>query len=228
MHCVKINSRLHNSANSFKNSSLSAGSVAPITLKQPLSCLTCVWMCHQTVTGLAMSSEWDQSSDLPPEIAINLPNSDRTWKPHQAQKKNKTFPNLPIYPNWILIQRNKYKFLTSFPKVESEFVITRSFQWVLSLKHHYVLEWCGKKSGSEDLFSFDDHSSVLCVWCSPAVNSCSVKNGGCEHRCVDLGNEQYRCECHRDYQLKRDAKHCECEFTHKHNVFGLIYSSNFV
>lgn len=48
----------------------------------------------------------------------------------------------------------------------------------------------------------------------PVVSSCSVKNGGCEHRCVDLGSEQYKCECRSNYQLKRDGKHCECEFTH--------------
>ncbi len=53
----------------------------------------------------------------------------------------------------------------------------------------------------------------MCVGSFPAVNSCSVKNGGCEHRCVDLGNEKYKCECRSNYQLKRDGKHCECEFT---------------
>uniref|UniRef100_A0A671MJM2 Zgc:158328 n=1 Tax=Sinocyclocheilus anshuiensis TaxID=1608454 RepID=A0A671MJM2_9TELE len=31
----------------------------------------------------------------------------------------------------------------------------------------------------------------------------------CEHRCVDLGNKQYKCECRSNYQLKRDGKHCE-------------------
>ncbi|CAB1347760.1 unnamed protein product, partial [Coregonus sp. 'balchen'] len=42
-----------------------------------------------------------------------------------------------------------------------------------------------------------------------AVNSCSVKNGGCEHKCVDMGNDHYKCECRRNYQLKMDGKHCE-------------------
>lgn len=58
------------------------------------------------------------------------------------------------------------------------------------------------------------HWVAVCMWpFFPVVNSCSVKNGGCEHRCVDLGNEQYKCECRSNYQLKRDGKHCECEST---------------
>lgn len=35
----------------------SSGSADLITLKQPLSCFTGVWMCHHFVTGLAMSSQ---------------------------------------------------------------------------------------------------------------------------------------------------------------------------
>uniref|UniRef100_A0AAY4CR03 Multiple epidermal growth factor-like domains protein 6 n=1 Tax=Denticeps clupeoides TaxID=299321 RepID=A0AAY4CR03_9TELE len=41
------------------------------------------------------------------------------------------------------------------------------------------------------------------------VVSCAVKNGGCEHRCVDLGNDQFKCECHHDYQLGSDGKQCK-------------------
>lgn len=51
----------------------------------------------------------------------------------------------------------------------------------------------------------------LCLFCFQAVNSCSVLNGGCEHKCVDMGNNHYKCECRRNYQLKRDGRHCECK-----------------
>ncbi|CAB1348775.1 unnamed protein product, partial [Coregonus sp. 'balchen'] len=38
-----------------------------------------------------------------------------------------------------------------------------------------------------------------------AVNSCSVKNGGCEHKCVDMGNDHYKCECLRDPCVDRNG-----------------------
>uniref|UniRef100_A0A3Q2SQ93 EGF-like and EMI domain containing 1 n=1 Tax=Fundulus heteroclitus TaxID=8078 RepID=A0A3Q2SQ93_FUNHE len=49
----------------------------------------------------------------------------------------------------------------------------------------------------------------LSLFCSKAVNSCFILNGGCEHKCVDVGNNQYKCECRRNYQLKRDGRRCE-------------------
>lgn len=47
--------------------------------------------------------------------------------------------------------------------------------------------------------------------CFKALNSCSILNGGCEHSCVDMGNNHYKCECRKNYKLKRDGRHCERE-----------------
>lgn len=57
------------------------------------------------------------------------------------------------------------------------------------------------------------HIGYLCMFvslpCCLAVNSCAVKNGGCEHKCVDVGNNHYKCQCRKNYQLRQDGKHCE-------------------
>lgn len=55
------------------------------------------------------------------------------------------------------------------------------------------------------------HHVSLSAFFFEAVNSCSVLNGGCEHKCVDMGNDHYKCECRQDFQLKRDGRHCECK-----------------
>lgn len=46
---------------------------------------------------------------------------------------------------------------------------------------------------------------------APAVNSCSINNGGCEQDCVQLSEDHYKCQCQPGYQLKTDAKSCEGE-----------------
>lgn len=56
-----------------------------------------------------------------------------------------------------------------------------------------------------------DRVCLRVPFCFQAVNSCSVLNGGCEHRCVEGGKNHYKCECRRNYQLRRDGRHCECK-----------------
>lgn len=46
---------------------------------------------------------------------------------------------------------------------------------------------------------------------APAVNSCSINNGGCEQDCVQLSEDHYKCQCQPGYQLKADAQSCEGE-----------------
>lgn len=48
---------------------------------------------------------------------------------------------------------------------------------------------------------------------SPAINSCAVGNGGCQHDCVQLTVTQHRCQCRPEFRLQEDGKHCvrECE-----------------
>lgn len=47
---------------------------------------------------------------------------------------------------------------------------------------------------------------------SPAINSCAVGNGGCQHNCVQLTVTQHRCRCRPEFQLQEDGKRCvrEC------------------
>ncbi|RMC01943.1 hypothetical protein DUI87_21105 [Hirundo rustica rustica] len=53
----------------------------------------------------------------------------------------------------------------------------------------------------------DVHSFTASL--APAVNSCSINNGGCEQDCVQLSEDHYKCQCQPGYQLKTDAKSCE-------------------
>lgn len=47
---------------------------------------------------------------------------------------------------------------------------------------------------------------------SPAINSCTVGNGGCQHNCVQLTVTQHRCQCRPEFQLQEDGRRCvrEC------------------
>ena len=47
---------------------------------------------------------------------------------------------------------------------------------------------------------------------SPAINSCALGNGGCQHECVQLTVTQHRCQCRPEFQLQEDGKRCvrEC------------------
>lgn len=55
----------------------------------------------------------------------------------------------------------------------------------------------------------DMHSFTASL--APAVNSCSINNGGCEQDCVQLSEDHYKCQCQPGYQLKTDGKSCEGE-----------------
>lgn len=47
---------------------------------------------------------------------------------------------------------------------------------------------------------------------SPAINSCAVGNGGCQHNCIQLTVTQHRCQCRPEFQLQEDGRRCvrEC------------------
>lgn len=47
---------------------------------------------------------------------------------------------------------------------------------------------------------------------SPAIHSCTVGNGGCQHHCIQLTVSQHRCQCRPEFQLQEDGKRCvrEC------------------
>lgn len=47
---------------------------------------------------------------------------------------------------------------------------------------------------------------------SPAINSCALGNGGCQHDCVQLTVTRHRCQCRPEFQLQEDGKRCvrEC------------------
>lgn len=45
----------------------------------------------------------------------------------------------------------------------------------------------------------------------PALNSCAVNNGGCEHDCVQLTANQHQCRCRRLHRLREDGRRCACE-----------------
>lgn len=68
----------------------------------------------------------------------------------------------------------------------------------------YVFKIGNKSSQLVDVLSFP-------VSLAPAVNSCSINNGGCEQDCVQLSEDHYKCQCQPGYQLKADAKSCEGE-----------------
>lgn len=58
------------------------------------------------------------------------------------------------------------------------------------------------------------HPPVL-MWAPlhvPAINSCAMGNGGCQHDCVQLTVTQHRCQCRPEFQLQEDGKRCvrEC------------------
>ena len=46
---------------------------------------------------------------------------------------------------------------------------------------------------------------------SPAINSCAVGNGGCQHNCIQLTVTQHRCQCRPEFQLQEDGKRCTRE-----------------
>ncbi|KAG8505462.1 Multiple epidermal growth factor-like domains protein 6 [Galemys pyrenaicus] len=43
---------------------------------------------------------------------------------------------------------------------------------------------------------------------SPAITSCSVGNGGCQHQCVQATAAQHHCRCRPDFQLQEDGRSC--------------------
>lgn len=65
------------------------------------------------------------------------------------------------------------------------------------------------KIGNQFSQVVDMHSFTASL--APAVNSCSINNGGCEQDCVQLSEDHYKCQCQPGYQLKTDGKSCEGE-----------------
>uniref|UniRef100_A0A671MG02 Zgc:158328 n=1 Tax=Sinocyclocheilus anshuiensis TaxID=1608454 RepID=A0A671MG02_9TELE len=66
----------------------------------------------------------------------------------------------------------------------------------------------GMKLGADGKSCQGEKVKLSFIICDPGPQN-HGKLISCEHRCVDLGNKQYKCECRSNYQLKRDGKHCE-------------------
>ena len=59
----------------------------------------------------------------------------------------------------------------------------------------------------------------LVVFVFADVNECALKNGGCQHKCVNRAGS-YRCECYTGYLLQADGKKCK-SMTLAHFLHGV-------
>lgn len=54
--------------------------------------------------------------------------------------------------------------------------------------------------------------SLIHSFPSVATDPCEVNKGGCEHQCVYVENEKYKCECDPGFVLNEDRHSCDSKF----------------